>query len=76
MRRTIERLRTKPDHHKKRVAFGVACAVTAMIAGVWFSTQTFFSGPTVIAQTKTAGPLDAFAQSVASAWSGVANIFK
>ncbi len=37
----LENLRKKPIHYRKRVAFLTATIITAIIVGVWISTQNF-----------------------------------
>ncbi len=78
MRKTIEHLRKRPDHHKKAIAFGVSFVITLAIFSVWFSNQSLWGNSTtqVIAEAKTASPFEAFRDSVASGWSGFTSIFR
>lgn len=41
----VHRLRQKPDHHKKAIAFGIAFTFTAIIFTFWY----FFTLPNILA---------------------------
>jgi len=78
IKKTIEGLRTKPDHHKRFVAFTASIAVTAVVFSIWFSTHHFFGSQdtTVIAQAKEKGPISIFSDTVASGFQAFKNTFK
>lgn len=76
MRKIIDHLSKKPEHHKRAVAFSVSFVATLFIFGVWFTTQPFFGGSEVIAEAKTSSPFAVLVDSVASAWHGVISIFR
>ncbi len=38
MKQYLHQLRSKPDHHKRAIAFGVSCTITGLILVVWLST--------------------------------------
>jgi len=78
IQKTIEQLRTRPDHHKRFVAFSASLAVTAVVFSVWFSTHNFFRGDdtTVIAQAKDIGPISSFVATLSSGFDSFKNTFK
>jgi hypothetical protein len=73
----IEKLREKPVHHRKRIAYGTSAVITALIAFVWVTSYTFLNGtPSTttqqVAQTdKTNSPFDVIKESVASAYGAI-----
>lgn len=70
MRQFINRLQNKPEHVRRRFAFGVAGGITALIAFVWVSTF-WVGGNTELAQDtkKRDGGV------VRSAMSGLAGVY-
>lgn len=44
MKTYIEHLRSKPDSHRKKVAFGTSTAITALIAVFWVTSFSYFNG--------------------------------
>lgn len=46
--RHVHKLRQRPDHHKRAIAFSVAFVLTAMVFGIWY----FFSLPRIISSYK------------------------
>lgn len=71
VRKHVHHLRTKPDHHKKAISFGIAFTVTIVVFIFWYT----FSFPQIIAEyratqsentllNRTANPIQGFKQSV------------
>ncbi len=46
--RHVHKLRQRPDHHKRAIAFSVAFTCTAIVFGIWY----FFSLPRIISSYK------------------------
>jgi len=72
MRKYIAHLRTKPDSHRKKVAFGASAAITGLIALFWVTSFSYFNGgstnPQVaVANTKNS-PINVIRKSVAGAY--------
>ena len=40
----IDKLREKPEHHRRRIAWGVSGAISMFIAAVWVTSFGYFNG--------------------------------
>lgn len=79
MRKTIERLRSKPHHVRKNIALAMSVVITLAIFGVWLSAQPFIvndDGSIIVDTRQSSSPLSVLNDSVASAFSGIAALFR
>ncbi|MEK9184828.1 MAG: hypothetical protein AAB866_01530 [Patescibacteria group bacterium] len=78
MRKIIENLRKKPDHHKKTIVFSVSIAITAFIFVIWLSfiKMEFASIDTPKDVADKNSPLTFIKESVANAYSGIMSDIK
>ncbi len=59
MRTLIEHLKTKPEHTKNQIAFGVSAVATFFIFMFWLSGQTIaLTDENTVAKKEKDGPLD------------------
>ncbi len=75
MRRYIAHLRSKPDSHRKRFAFGVSASITAIIALFWVTSFSYFNSPssnTEVARAKSINsPLNVIRRNMAGAYEAI-----
>lgn len=81
---TIDKLREKPEHHRRRVAMGISGLITLFIFSVWVSVHLPQSGTAQVAAVQeapsardtrdnTEGPLDTLRAGVASIYEAIRN---
>ena len=87
MMEKLEKLRTKPDHVKRRIAFGVSFCVSLVILMFWVSSLTIASNDYITqgeadalaaastSPTVPASPLNSFTASVFDAFSSLKGLF-
>jgi cytoskeletal protein RodZ len=77
MENYLNRLRNKPDHHKRRIALGLSVFFTGLIFVVWLSVLLPQNASRVVAQsgTETKGetPIKALSNGVAQAYDAMKN---
>lgn len=83
MKKTIEKIREKPEKERRRIAFGTSLAITLIIFTFWFSSMNagFFHNSTVASETERAeddyirdnlaSPLASIRESISGLWSGI-----
>lgn len=78
MRKIIENLRKKPDHHKKTIVFSISIAITAVIFVIWLSfiKMEFASIDTPKDVADKNSPLTFIKESVANAYNGIMSDIK
>jgi hypothetical protein len=73
----LDNLRQRPDHHKKRIAFGAAFAITLVVALVWVSTVSLT--PKTQQQTTVSvdqnSPASVIGSNLANLWAGIKSVF-
>jgi hypothetical protein len=65
----LHRIRQKPDHVKRHIAFWTSFSITAIIVLFWIASSSFTSAPAVTAAATAASPWKAMGASVSDAWS-------
>ena len=75
MRRYIAHLRTKPDSHRKRIAFGFSAVITSMLALFWVTSFSYFNSPQsnveIAKKNSENSPLSVIRKNVASIYESV-----
>lgn len=75
MRKYIEHLKTKPESHKKKVAFGISAGVTLMIGMVWMTSFSYFNGGAsnveVATRNSQNSPINVIRKGVANAYQSI-----
>lgn len=75
MKSYIAHLRTKPDNHRKRFAFGMSAAITAVIALFWVTSFSYFNNAasnTEVARANSANsPLNVIRRNMAGAYEAI-----
>ncbi|OHA89138.1 MAG: hypothetical protein A2653_02925 [Candidatus Zambryskibacteria bacterium RIFCSPHIGHO2_01_FULL_43_25] len=74
---TIDRLREKPEHHRRRVAYGISALITIFIFVVWLSVHIPGGSAPVVAQAPTEteesseSPFETLSRGVASVYEAI-----
>ena len=72
----IGKLREKPDHVKKRIAFLTSFSITAVIFVFWIASFNIQSSSAVEDTTETEGPISSISSSLSASVGGFFNYIK
>lgn len=67
----LHRLRQKPDHIKKHIAFWTSLSITLVIVLFWMASISFSQRPSTVAAVAPESPWHAMAASVSDAWTSL-----
>jgi hypothetical protein len=79
---TIDKLRERPEHHRRRIALGISALVTVFVFTVWLSVHTTRGGAPVVAeatvkeQSSSESPFDTLKRGVAQVYEAFRGISK
>jgi hypothetical protein len=72
MRTYIEHLRSQPESHRKKVAFGTSAAITALVAVFWATSFSYFNDEShkaeVARQNSQNSPVNVIRQNIAGVY--------
>ena len=74
----LEQLRKRPDHHKRRIAFGISAFITSLIFVVWLSVLLPKNASEIVAKEKPSNevtPFDSLKTGVAQVYEASKGLF-